>query len=69
MMKKTYKLKGMHCTSCAMVIEGELEDIGVKASCSYARETVDVEYDEKKLSEDTIKNVIVKAGYQTVDSG
>jgi len=65
MTKKTYKLKGMHCTSCAMVIEGELEDIGAKANCSYAKQLVNVEYDENKLSEDAIKMVIAKAGYQT----
>lgn len=57
----------MHCTSCAMVIEGELEDIGVKASCSYARETVEVSYDENKLTDAAIKETIRKAGYQTVE--
>ena len=66
MTKKTYKLKGMHCTSCAMVIEGELEDIGANAKCSYAKEMVDVEFDENKLAEDTIKKTIQSAGYQTV---
>ena len=67
MTKKTYKLKGMHCTSCAMVIEGELEDIGVNAHCSYAKEMVDVEFDENKLAEDAIKKTIQSAGYQTVE--
>ncbi len=57
----------MHCTSCAMVIEGELEDIGAKASASYARETVDVVFDESKLTETAIKDTIRKAGYQTVE--
>lgn len=50
-----------------MVIEGDLEDIGVKASCSYAKEMVEVEFDEKKLTEDAIKKTIQSAGYQTVD--
>ncbi len=50
-----------------MVIEGELEDIGVKASCSYARETVEVSYDENKLTDAAIKETIRKAGYQTVE--
>lgn len=67
MTKKTYKLKGMHCTSCAMVIEGELEDLGAQAQCSYARETVEVEFDEKKISEPVIKETIRKAGYQTLE--
>ncbi len=50
-----------------MVIEGELEDLGAKASCSYAKQLVNVEYDENKLSEGAIKMVIAKAGYQTVE--
>lgn len=25
-MKKTYKIKGMHCKSCAKLIENELQD-------------------------------------------
>lgn len=66
-MKKTYKLKGMHCTSCAMIIEGELEDIGVQASCSYAKELVDVSFDETKLSESAIVETIRKAGYQAIE--
>jgi copper chaperone CopZ len=62
MVKKQYKVKNMHCTSCAMVIEGELEDIGVKASCSYVTETLDVECDEK-VSDGKIREVVKKAGY------
>ena len=54
----------MHCTSCAMVIEGELEDAGVKAQCSYTKETLTVEFDPQKVPESTIKNVVAAAGYQ-----
>lgn len=68
MTKKTYKVSGMDCASCAMVIEGELEDVGVKASCSYARETLDVEFDEAKISEKTIQDVVAKEGYSVVSS-
>ena len=46
-----------------MVIEGELEDIGVKASCSYAKQTLDVECDEA-MSDEKIRNVVKKAGYE-----
>jgi Cu+-exporting ATPase len=62
-MKKTYKVEGMHCTSCALVIESDLEDAGVKASCNYAKQTLEVEYDEKKVRENTIYDVAKKAGY------
>lgn len=64
MTKKIYKVDNMHCTSCAMVIESDLEDAGVKASCSYARQVLEVEYDENKLSEDTIKQVVQASGYE-----
>lgn len=63
MTKKTYKVAGMHCTSCAMIIEGELEDAGVQAACSYAKETLDVEFDEGKVTEKKIKEVVAQSGY------
>lgn len=68
MTKKTYKVKGMHCTSCALVIEGDLEDAGVKATCSYAKETLDVEYDPAAVSEEKIQDVVAKSGYSVVSS-
>ena len=68
MTKKTYKVNGMDCSSCAMVIEGELEDAGVKATCSYVKEVLDVEYDEVKMSEKMIQDVVAKAGYSVVSS-
>ncbi|KKR89362.1 MAG: hypothetical protein UU39_C0040G0003 [Candidatus Woesebacteria bacterium GW2011_GWD1_41_12] len=57
---KTYKVEGMHCASCAAMIELDLEDIGVKAKCSYAKGTLDVEgeHDSKKIVE-----VVNKSGY------
>lgn len=60
----TFKVDGMHCSSCAMVIEGELEDCGAdKARCSFARQTLEVEFDEKKLDGEKIKNIVKLAGY------
>ncbi len=63
MIKKFYKVFGMHCASCPLVIESDLEDIGVKSSCSYARGTLEVEYDEAKLDEQKIHAVVHTAGY------
>ena len=63
MTKKTYKVLGMHCTSCSLMIESDLEDIGVKASCNYAKESLDVEFDEKKITEETIIKTIRTSGY------
>lgn len=56
----------MHCTSCALLIESDLEDAGVKASCNYAKQTLTVEFDEEKVAEVKITDVVAKAGYQIV---
>ena len=52
MQKTTLKISGMHCVSCAMNIDGELEDTeGVKeASTSYAKQQTDVCFDPEKIS-------------------
>lgn len=63
MVKKTYKVLGMHCTSCPLIIESDLEDAGVKASCNYAKETLDVEYDESCVTKETVEKVVTTAGY------
>ena len=66
-MKKTYKISGMHCSSCAMLIEGELEDAGMKATCSYTKQTLEVEFDGQAPDEKRIKEAVVNAGYRVVD--
>jgi len=62
-MKKVYKIEGMDCASCASLIEMDLEDVGIKASCSYPKETLEVEgvHDIKKIEE-----VVKKSGYNLV---
>lgn len=66
MIKKTFTIDGMHCTSCALMIESDLEDAGVKATCNYAKQTLVVEFDETKITEEAIRGVVAKAGYQIV---
>jgi len=65
MIKKKFKIGGMHCTSCAMNIDGELEDTeGVKsASTNFAKGMVEVEYDSSKLSDKDVIKTIKAAGY------
>ncbi len=53
--------------SCSLVIEEELADIGVQAKIYYAKQLVDVTYDEKKTDIHTIRETIEKLGY-TVSS-
>lgn len=67
MQKVKLKITGMHCTSCAMNIDGDLEDnvAGVKSSrTSYAKQICEVEYDESKTKVDNIINQINETGYQ-----
>lgn len=63
MKKKIYKVEGMHCASCAMLIEGELEDRGIMGKCSFAKGIVEVdgEPDEK-----LVKAAVTAAGYTLV---
>lgn len=63
--KKKLKIEGMHCSSCAMNIDFDLEDLeGVKTSkTSYAKQESEVEYDEDKIKFDEVVGQIKKTGY------
>ncbi|MDQ5951587.1 MAG: copper chaperone [Patescibacteria group bacterium] len=63
--KLLLKISGMHCSSCAMNIDGELEDTkGVKeVNTSYAKGQTEVTYDEKLVDQDEIIEAIKTAGY------
>ncbi len=53
----------MDCTSCAMVIESDLEDVGVKAKCNYAKQVLEIEDDGGKKEEE-IKKIVKNSGYE-----
>lgn len=59
-MNKIYKIKGFDCASCASLLEMDLEDAGIKAKCSYPKESLEVEegHDPKKVVE-----IVKKSGY------
>lgn len=63
--KAKFKIAGMHCTSCAMNIDGELEDSGKvkKVATHYAKAITEVEYDTNEFSEEDIILTIKKTGY------
>lgn len=65
MIKKTFKIEGMHCASCAMNIDGELEDLkGVKESnTSYVKMVTEVSYDEELVTDKKIIDSIANIGY------
>lgn len=62
--KKTYKLEGMNCSACAKMIELDLEDAGINAKCSYAKQTLEVADTENN---DKIKSVVEKSGYKLIE--
>lgn len=64
--KKKLKIEGMHCSSCALTIDFDLEDLeGVKSvKTSYARQETEIEYDEGKLGHTKIIETITKTGYK-----
>ena len=68
-MKKKLKIDGMHCSSCAMSIDFDLEDLeGIKLTkTSYAKEECEIEFDEEKINEQRIVQTIKKTGYTVVD--
>ncbi len=65
MKKIKLDIKGMHCSSCAMNIDFDLEDIeGVKsAKTSYAKQFTEVEFDEEKVKPDQILKQVKETGY------
>lgn len=65
MTKKKLKICDMHCVSCALNIDFDLEDLeGIKsAKTSYAKCECEVEFDEEKLTLEKIIEAIKKTGY------
>lgn len=65
MVKKKLKIEGMHCSSCALNIDFDLEDVeGIKsAKTSYASQVTEVEFDGEKVNDEKILETIKKTGY------
>lgn len=69
MIKKKIKIAGMHCSSCAMNIDFDLEDLEgiISARTSYAKCECEVEFDPVKVKEKDLVETIKKSGYTVVD--
>lgn len=63
--KKKLKIIGMHCSSCAINIDFDLEDIDgvISSRTSYAAQTTEVEFEAEKVSDQLILETIKKTGY------
>ena len=65
--KIVLKITGMHCTSCAMNIDGDLEDYvkGIKSSkTNYAKQETELEFEEEEVKIEQIIAQIKETGYQ-----
>lgn len=67
-MKKKFKITDMHCSSCALTIDMDLEDLEgvVKSQTSYAKGETEIEFDPVKVSDQIISETIKKSGYSAV---
>lgn len=65
---KVYKIKGMHCASCASIIEKTFQKIaGVEsAEVNYVTETAKVAFDESKTNHQHLSQKIEPLGYSLV---
>jgi len=64
----TLKLSGLHCNSCSLNIDSDLEDLpGVVSSItSYAKQESVITYDSKLVKSSQFKAVIKKLGYKVL---
>jgi len=63
--KKEYDISGMHCASCALIIEKKLQKIpGIKtANVNFAVEKATVEYDQSQVNDNKIITAVQDSGY------
>ncbi|MET3290981.1 UNVERIFIED_CONTAM: copper chaperone [Brevibacillus sp. OAP136] len=59
----TLQVEGMSCNHCVNAVEGTLKNIGASGKVDLASKTVDVSFDESKVSLEAIKEAIENQGY------
>ncbi len=67
--KKILKIKGMHCASCANIIENKLKKVPgvINASVNFATEKAAVEHQEG-VDEEVLNLAVKRAGYEVIES-
>lgn len=65
MKKVLLNIVGMHCASCVINIDGDLEDTEgiIEARTNFAKSQTEVTHDPRKISEEEIIALIKKTGY------
>lgn len=66
--KKTFSIKGMHCASCASIIENSLKKVeGISSAVvNIATERATVTYDTKKVTDEKLLSAVSNVGYQAL---
>jgi sulfite exporter TauE/SafE/copper chaperone CopZ len=67
MVKRNFRIKGMHCNSCAQRIEDELKPYVNDISVSYSRESAEIDFDTNKISVNEIIRRIERHGYNVYE--
>lgn len=62
----TLQIDGMHCTNCAMTLEGIEDHLPgiLRAEASYRHARLVVEFDESKVDEARIEKEVERLGYK-----
>lgn len=63
MQQATLQVIGMMCNHCVKSVEEALKALGVSGRADLNQNTVTVQYDESKVSKESIKNAIEYLGY------
>lgn len=69
--RRAFRIRGMHCASCAMSIDWELEDLpGVReANTSYADARTEVVFDPALVTLESLVAAIGRAGFEALPDG
>lgn len=61
-----FKISGMHCPSCSLNIDGNLEELTgvIEAKTSYAKGVTKIYYDPQKIQPEELKKCVIRTGYQ-----
>jgi copper chaperone len=62
----TLKVEGMSCGHCVNSVEGAVKNLGASGKVDLGASSVTVEFDDAKLSLDSIKEAIEEQGYDVV---
>jgi copper chaperone CopZ len=66
----TLKLDGLHCVSCSLNIDGEIEDLPgvISTKTSYAKQESTITYDPKLVKPSQFTAIIKGLGYKVLSS-